>query len=76
MCLAEVSGRLLHDFFLDEDGTRWGMVVTPSEDNYEVRLKEVPEGAEELFLEDKEITVRGELQGKSKPRLKTRIPAL
>ncbi|KAH7716720.1 hypothetical protein AAVH_15902 [Aphelenchoides avenae] len=59
----EVSGRLLHDFFLDEDGTRWGMVVTPSEDNYEVRLKEVPEGAEELFLEDKEITVRGELQG-------------
>lgn len=39
------------------------MVIASLGENYEVRLKEVPDGAGQLLLEEKEITVCGYLQG-------------
>lgn len=62
-----LSGQIIADFE-EVNGHHWGMIQVAHE-SYEVTLLDVPEGAEALFLEDVEVTVRGRLQGKLSPTL-------
>lgn len=57
-----ISGRIIVDFE-EDNGQYWGMVEQSPDNNYEITLLDVPDGAETLLLEDEAISVRGRLQG-------------
>lgn len=62
--LSVISGKILGDFTVDpKTGHYWSMIEQTPQNNYDVTLLDVPEGAETLLLENEPITVRGRVQG-------------